>query len=60
MKPPDQPPSTTEHAALVAYLQGLGLSAAQVLALIGTGPDGRSRRQLEAALTAWLRNRPKG
>ncbi len=60
MKPKDQPPTAAEHAALRAWLQARGVPAAQVQALIGSGPDARTRLQLERILTAWLRGRPKG
>jgi hypothetical protein len=58
MKPRDQPPTAAEHAKLRAFLAGKGLAVAQLDQLVGAAPGPRTRQQIAAALTAWLRHRP--
>lgn len=55
MKPRDQPPPAAEHAKLRTYLALKGVQASDVAAAVGNAPAGRSRRDIAAALTAWLR-----
>ncbi len=58
---PDEMPDAAEFGLLVAYLARQGtLTAAQVRAMIGAGPNGRSRRQIAGDVTAWLAARPRG
>jgi hypothetical protein len=58
--PPTQIPPTTEYAALVAWLQARGLTAAHINASIGPAVANRDRKHIAASLTAWFKTRPKG
>ena len=56
---PDQVPPAAEFGALISYLAQQGtLTAEQVRAAIGAGPNGRTRSEIAAELTAWLKERP--
>ena len=60
MKDPKQVPAQAEHDQFRAFLQAQGAKPAEAAAALGAGPAGRSRRELEQAITLWLRTRPKG
>ncbi len=60
MKDPDQLLTQTEHDQLKAVLESKNVKAADLLAALGDAPAGRTRKQLEAELTRWLAQRPKG
>jgi hypothetical protein len=59
MKSKDQPPSQAEHTQLRTFLAGKGMNATAINQLVGATPSGRTRRQLAAALTQYLRTAPK-
>ena len=59
MKPKDQPPSPAEHNQLRAFLTGKGMTPGAINQLVGAAPAGRSRHQLAAAITQYLRAAPK-
>ena len=60
MKDPKQVLTQAEHDQLRAFLLAKGAKAAEVAVVVGAGPAGRSRRDLEQDVTLWPRNRPKG
>jgi hypothetical protein len=53
-RPPGGAPGASEWGQLRAYLAHAGMSQAQIRAAIGER-DGRSRAQIAAQLTEWLR-----
>jgi len=59
-RPANQPIPAAEHAAIRTFLLGKGFSAAQCDVAVGALPSGRTRRQIEQQITAWLKTRPKG
>jgi len=60
MKDPTQVLVQAEHDQLRTFLQAKGGKPAEVAVALGAGPAGRSRRELEQAITHWLKDRPKG
>lgn len=60
MKDPARTASQAEFDQVKTLLQGKGVKAAEVAVALGTDAGGRSLRELEQALTRWLRTRPKG
>ena len=52
-------PSASEFGMLRAYLARQGVSQATIKEVVGTGPQGRTRTEITAELTAWLKTRPK-
>jgi hypothetical protein len=59
-KPASGVASAAEHAKVIRKLRDHGLKVAEAVAVVGTGPNGRSRREVSVELVSWLRNRPKG
>ena len=53
-RPPDSAPDANEWGKLRSYLARAGMSQAQIKAAIGER-DGRTRREIAAALAEWLR-----
>jgi hypothetical protein len=49
-----------EYTALRNYLLAKGMQAGHVDAVLGAGPAGKTRQQIERVITAWLKGRPKG
>lgn len=55
----DGVPDGTERAGLRARLRADGMTLAQAQAVVDAIPVGATRRQIAAALLAWLRDRPR-
>jgi len=56
---PGAAPDTTERSRLRARLRSDGVTLAQAAAVVDAIPAGATRRQVAAALVAWLRDRPR-
>lgn len=60
MKPRNEAPTQAEFGDLVAFLAANGATQQQIREAIGSGPNGRTRKEIAGELKAWLKNRPKG
>jgi hypothetical protein len=54
VRPPDGIPNAAEFGLLRAHLAQSGVSQAQIQAVIGNNPSGRTRAEIVALLKAWL------
>lgn len=58
-KPQDTPMPANEHATLTTLLTKAGAKPQDLAVSVGSGPQGRTRKQIADALITWLKTRPK-